>query len=77
MNPHVPAAGLCWLLALMPDFHCSLNTALHLMPWDCLNTDSWLILGIMEGRMEEGSEHTSLYNLKIQDLMFIVRHVKF
>ena len=47
-EPNVPAAGLCWLLVLMPDFHCSLDTALHLMPCGYLNTNFWLILGIME-----------------------------
>lgn len=52
MNPDVPAAGLWWLLALMPeDFHRSFDVP-HLMTLDYLNTDSWSILGIMEGRAE-------------------------
>ena len=58
MNPYVPAAGHCWLLALMPD-------VLHLMSWDRLNTDSYLALGIMEGK---GGEHMS-YALNIQSLL--------
>jgi len=40
MNPHVHAAGLWWLLELMPKaFHRRLGV-LHLMTLDCLNTDS-------------------------------------
>jgi len=62
-NPNIPAAVLWWLLAPTPeDFHRSLDV-LHLMTLDCLNTDSWSTLGVMEGRVENVYTRP-LYSLK-------------